>query len=99
MLKFRNQDVLRLLYDNENKRVRCAVIFMIRIISQTAWQSLRQFTKSEYIYQFIIIFYLPQEVTRWSSWLRHRATSQKVVGSIPDCDIDIILPAALWPWG
>jgi hypothetical protein len=40
--------------------------------------------------------------TRWRSWLRHCATSQKVVGSIPDGVIgfiDIILLAALWPRG
>jgi hypothetical protein len=34
--------------------------------------------------------------------LRHCATSRKVAGSIPDgvsrIFIDIILPAALWPW-
>ena len=27
--------------------------------------------------------------TRWRSWLRHRATSRKVAGSIPDGDIEI----------
>ena len=38
--------------------------------------------------------------TRWRSWLRHCATSRKVVGSIQlKFFIDVILPAALWPWG
>jgi hypothetical protein len=37
-----------------------------------------------------------------AQWLRHCATNRKVAGSIPDgvirIFIDIILPAALWPW-
>jgi len=34
--------------------------------------------------------------TRWRSWLRHGATSQKVAGLMPDGVV--ILPAALWSW-
>ena len=60
MLEIKNQSVFRLLYDKEVKYVCCAVIFMYRIIFQIVWQSLRQFSKNEYIYQYIIIFYLPQ---------------------------------------
>ena len=34
--------------------------------------------------------------TRWRSWLKHRAASRNVAGSIPDGVIGIF-PVALWP--
>jgi len=46
---------------------------------------------------FTSIFILFIHCTRWRSWLRHCATSQKVAGSIPDGDI--ILPTTLWCCG
>jgi len=47
------------------------------------------------ILEGILVWYVP---------LQHCATSRKVAGSIPDgvigfFFIDIIFPAALWPWG
>ena len=40
---------------------------------------------------------------QWRYWLRHCATSRKVAGSIPEWVleffIDVMIPAAFWPWG
>jgi hypothetical protein len=43
-----------------------------------------------------LIWYIRRHAV--AQWLRHCATNRKVAGSIPDGVIDIILPAALWPW-
>jgi hypothetical protein len=40
-----------------------------------------------------------QRPLRWRSCLRCRATSRKVTGSIPVEITDLVLPAALYPWG
>ena len=51
-----------------------------------------------YIYSFVFCCYyllLPFGGTQWRSWLRHWATNPKVA---VQSFIDIILPAALWPW-
>jgi len=72
MLDNKNQRVFRLFYDNEDKCVCCVVIFMNRIISQTTRQSMKQFNNSEYIYQYIIILFLPQRATRLVEALRYK---------------------------
>jgi hypothetical protein len=40
-------------------------------------------------YLFFLICIYFDRVTRWRSWVRHCATSRKVVGSIPDGVIGI----------
>jgi hypothetical protein len=47
----------------------------------------------------IFCFFYLFEGTRWRSWLRHWTSSRKLAVSIPDRVIDIILLAALNPWG
>jgi len=50
-----------------------------------------------------LFFYVVIGGIWWCSWLRHYATSRKVVGSISDgvigFFIDLILPATFWLWG
>ena len=43
----------------------------------------------KYIYVYIYIYIYIYWGTMWRSWLRHRATSWKVAGSIPDGVIGI----------
>jgi hypothetical protein len=38
-------------------------------------------------YSSIYLYVLMNSCTRWRSWLRHYATSQKVAGSSPTVDI------------
>ena len=49
------------------------------------------------LHTFLITATDGRGATLWRSWLRHCATSREVAGSIRDAEIDIILPAALWP--
>jgi len=61
------------------------------------------------LHEIAYIFYsfTPYVAVFWAifarSWLRHCAASRKVAGSIPEVSleffIDLILPAALLPWG
>ena len=49
------------------------------------------------------MLYASQWVTRWLTWSRHCAASRMVAGSVPNgvikIFIELILSAALWPWG
>ena len=57
-----------------------------------------------YCHNYIYTYdkYNSKRGTRWRSWLMHCAKSRKVGGSIPDgvigIFIDLIFPAAVWPW-
>ena len=71
-----------------------------RIMTNITLHMTRQYVLSSYLSNNTFKYCpLPYKCrTRWRNWLKHCATSRKVVGSIPYGIIDIILPAAVCPW-
>jgi hypothetical protein len=81
---------------------------MLPIDCQVCWPTAQQFHTSVTILynikrcQSLLCLHILLRGIRWRGWFRHCATTRKVVGSVPDgitgILIEIILPAALWPW-
>ena len=62
----------------------CCVRWTYVFVKEVTLQTFSRWRTLVYLYWFSKALWVLWGGTRWRSWLRHRATSRKVAGSIPD---------------
>ena len=67
----------------------CCVRWTYVFVKEVTLQTFSRWRTLVYLYWFSKALWVLWGGTRWRSWLRHRATSRKVAGSIPDGVIGI----------